>query len=57
MIVTKIIGTQTYLKQRQPKRSMYEPAKKKDAKSFNDILEYEYKEREKQKISNIWNCT
>jgi uncharacterized protein YaaR (DUF327 family) len=45
MIVTKIIGTQTYLKQRQPKRSKTESVKKKDAKSFNDILESEYKER------------
>ncbi|MBL4937189.1 hypothetical protein JK636_15790 [Clostridium sp. YIM B02515] len=53
MIVTKIIETQTYLKQRQQKRSKSEPAKKKEAKSFNDILEYEYKERENQKISNI----
>ncbi len=45
MIVTKIIGTQTHLKQRQPKKSRTELAKKKDAKSFNDVLESEYKER------------
>lgn len=45
MIITKIIGTQIYLKQRQPKRSKTESVKKKDDKSFNDILESEYKER------------